>query len=114
MAKSFIKIAKGAKVKGLKANDNVMQGDGDFINNEGKLENAELNRNIHIVPTKIKKITLAIKNPGANDNQGWKIMIVGCVLAFILGISGMAIYDFIVKPKLSSNIVDSNNTNEPE
>jgi len=101
---AFIKIGKDAKVKGLKANENVMRADGDFINNEGELEDVELNRNIHIKPSKIKKLTFAIKKPSANNYEGWKIMFVGCILAFILAIAGMAIYDFYIKPNLSTYI----------
>jgi hypothetical protein len=108
---AFIKIGKGAKVKGLKAHDNIMRGEGDFINNEGKLEEAELKRNIQIIPKRIRKIGVAIKKPSANDNEGWKIMIVGCILAFVLAIVGMAIYDFYVKPSLSTHIGNNNKSN---
>lgn len=42
---SFIKIAKGAKVSGLTATDNIVTGNVDFINNEGSLENTTLENN---------------------------------------------------------------------
>jgi hypothetical protein len=45
---SFIKIAKGAKVSGLTATDNTVIGNAYFINNEGFIEDATLERNTHI------------------------------------------------------------------
>ena len=47
---SFIKISPGAKVTGLVAKNNTMHGHGDFINNEGTLEDAKLKNNRHIIP----------------------------------------------------------------
>jgi len=104
---SFIRISKGAKVKGLKAHDNVMRGAGDFIRNEGELEDAELERNFHILPRRVTNVVAALRHPSANDNQGWKIMIVGTLLAFVLGIAAMAIYDFYVKPIIRAAIEDN-------
>lgn len=45
---SFIKIAHGAKVKGLTMDNNLMVGDGDFLKNEGELEDAILINNKHM------------------------------------------------------------------
>ncbi len=46
---SFIKISPGAKLKGLRATDNLLFGDVDFIKNEGSLEDALLEGNKQIV-----------------------------------------------------------------
>ncbi|TAJ95202.1 MAG: hypothetical protein EPO31_02150 [Gammaproteobacteria bacterium] len=110
MAFSFIRIGKGAKVKGLKAHDNLIRGAGDFIHNDGELEDAELKRNLHILPQNITKVVTALRHPSTNDNQGWKIMIVGTLLMFILSIASMAIYDFYVKPSIGSTIEDKSQT----
>lgn len=45
---SFIKIASGARVKGLIMDNNLMVGDGDFLKNEGVLEDANLTNNRHM------------------------------------------------------------------
>lgn len=54
---SFIKIAPGAKVTGLVATNNTMHGHGDFINNEGTLEDAKLKNNRHIIPNQKTALT---------------------------------------------------------
>lgn len=46
---SFVRIASGAKVTGLTMKGNMMVGDGDFLNNEGKLEDASIENNQHIL-----------------------------------------------------------------
>lgn len=45
---SFIKIALGAKVRGLTMDNNLMVGDGDFLRNEGELEDANIINNKHM------------------------------------------------------------------
>jgi len=68
---------------------------------------------VHAYPTpKNNALTAAIKNPSANDNKGWKIMVVGAFLAFVLSIVGMALYEFNVKPILSNKIRISPESNE--
>ena len=47
---SFVKIASGAIVAGLTMKGNTMVGDGNFLRNEGKLEDANLENNQHILP----------------------------------------------------------------
>jgi len=48
---SFLHITPGAKVKGLIMDGNTMVGKGEFLNNEGELEDATLINNKHIIPS---------------------------------------------------------------
>jgi hypothetical protein len=80
---AFIKIAKGASVKGLHITDSTVIGDADFINNEGEVEDASLKRNRHIIPPRLKPLVAAIKKPSANGGKGWKI-IVGFIFVSIM------------------------------
>lgn len=79
---SFIKIAPGAKVKGLKLHNNRMIGNGDFIRNEGELEDADLKQNVHIT----SQTTLISKK-----KHGWLVSIL--LNPWVVGIGvGLILY----------------------
>lgn len=83
---SFIKIAPGAKVTGLVATNNTMHGHGDFINNEGTLEDAKLKNNRHIIPNE----------PHVSPTKQWYEKPLGIFFLAVVGavVSGGLIYYF--------------------
>jgi len=81
---TFLKIGKGAKIKNLQMDDNTIIGDANFIDNEGEIKNASLNRNRQFIPNRLKPLVAAIKKPSANSGKGWKI-IVGFIFVSIAG-----------------------------
>ncbi|AZQ84735.1 hypothetical protein EKO29_12440 [Colwellia sp. Arc7-635] len=90
-------------------------------NSTATIDNAEITntgtaieeRDDPITP-QVTKLFVAIKKPRANNNEGWKIMIVGALLAFLLTLAGMALYDFYVKPTLSKTLNPQSQTEEVE
>jgi hypothetical protein len=61
---------------------------------------------------KLKPLVAAIKKPRANNNEGWKIMIVGVLLAGLLSVVCMVLYDFYVKPTLDKTLNQQQQTAE--
>jgi len=107
---AFIKVGKGGKIGNLTIEDSNVIGDADFISNDGEIGSASLSRNRYFIAPKLKPLVQAIKKPSANDNKGWKIMIVGTLLAPVLTVAGMAVYDFHVKPTLNKMLIQQTKT----
>ena len=51
---SIIKIAPGAKIGRLELNDNVVIGDGTFIETAGQIQSVRVEQNIHLRPEPVK------------------------------------------------------------
>ena len=83
---SFVHIAYGARVKGLTMRGNKMIGGGDFIKDEGELEDATLDNNKHIIPRR-KNNESKSKESGINWQKcGTVVAIVGILVTIILDI----------------------------
>lgn len=96
----------GIKIRGAKKvvlNDNKVVGADTGYDIEAEDVTAERNEYFESFP-KLNNISLAIKKPSANNNEGWKIMFVGTLLAAILSIVGLVVYDFYIKPALSNTL----------
>ncbi len=74
---SFVHIASGARVEGLTMKGNTMKGHGDFLKNDGKLIDAKLENNKHILPR------MPAKEKSGIDWQKWGT-IVGMVSILVV------------------------------
>lgn len=80
---SFVHVAPGAKVIGLTMTKNTMIGAGDFIKNNGELEDVKLNNNKHITDTIQHK-----ENKPDWQKWGTIIGIIGILVTIIIAIYG--------------------------
>ena len=96
--KSYGIVVKNCK-NGKVSNNTVSGADVGYLSENN--EDVDFTENKYFAPIRVKPLVAAIKKPSANDNKGWKIMIVGALLAFLLAIAGRAAYDFYVEPSLS-------------
>ena len=84
---SFIHIAPGAKVKGLIMDNNTMVGKGNFLDNEGELEDSTLDNNKHIIPSSSQE-SIPIRST-------IKKIVVGVVIGVLVLVLGYLIFDWL-------------------